>query len=384
MSRFAYPLHQQPARVTWGTGSTRTLAGTPWNERTLVFTTGQEAIVERLRTVLAKQGIDLEAARVIPKPPGEPTIDMIEAGARAFLDGPVTRIVGFGGGSVLDWCRLALARALGALDLLTGRIVNAEALGSRPELWLVPTTCATGAEAAGIAVYLDELGKKVPVISPTFVADHVVLDGQYLAGISPADLSGFLGDSLTHAVEGFVSIVPGTFAKEAALSAARLIVAHAGSAASPSRNERLMEAGFLGGVAAANCSVGVVHAFSHSVARLGVPHGYGNAIALDAGIAANADVPAMSELANRLGFGSVDRMRTALASVLADVWHPSFERLAEALATPEQRVAIIESMTHDVCLRSNPKRLDSPELDHFLEAVASRTSSVLSIGGNAS
>ncbi len=372
MARLAYPVHQQPARITWGTGSIRMLGEVAWDERTVVFTTGRRTVVERLEAALAKHGIDVGAARVLPKPSGEPTLQMIEAAATALSAAPVGRIIGFGGGSVLDWCRLALARATGALDLDAGRITNADRLASRPDLWLVPTTCATGAEAAGVAVYLDARGRKIPVVSPSFVADRVILDGQFLAGLAPAELGGFLGDALTHAVEAFVSIVPGTLAKEAAASAARLILEHGGAPAAPSRNERLMEAGFLGGVAASNCSVGVVHAFAHSVAKLGVPHGYANAIALDAGIAANAGIPAMQVLATRLGFDSVGDMRARFSGVLAEAAHPSRAVLAAALGNPTLRAAILDGMTLDVCLRSNPQRLEPAELSGFLDLVANR------------
>ena len=91
-----------------------------------------------------------------------------------------------------------------------------------------------------MAVYADG-PRKVPVVSPSFVADEVILDGQFLRGIDAEALAGFLGDTLTHAVEAFVSIVPGTLAKEAAVSAARLVLQHASEPAGPSRNERLME-----------------------------------------------------------------------------------------------------------------------------------------------
>ena len=46
----------------------------------------------------------------------------------------------------------------------------AEDGGTRPTIVLVPTTCASGAEGASVAVYSDG-GRKRPVVSPLFLAE---------------------------------------------------------------------------------------------------------------------------------------------------------------------------------------------------------------------
>jgi alcohol dehydrogenase class IV len=364
--KLTHPTHQQPARVTFGTGSIRVL-GDGFDGRTLVFLSGDPDVRAVVTAALARRGLALDGRQVLVKPAGEPTRAMIEMGA-AFLKGRrPRRLVGIGGGSVLDWCRLALAAARGALDLATGQIGDGRALESRPPLWLVPTTCATGAEAAGVAVYADG-GRKIPVLSPSFIADRVVLDGRFLATVPRARLAAFLGDTLTHAVEAFVSIVPGTLAKEAAVSAARLVLADRSSTPT-SRNERLMEAGYLAGLAASNCSVGVVHAFSHSVACYGIAHGFANAMALDAGIVTNGGAAAVSELVTRLGL-SVAGLRRAIGAVLAPAGEdPASERLADLLSSRDSRTDIIARMSSDVCMRTNPGSLTAIDLERFLDHV---------------
>ena len=76
---------------------------------------------------------------------------------------------------------------------------------------------------------------------------------------------------------------PAALAKEAAFAALRLILEHYANASDASHAQTLMEAGYLGGVAAANCSVGAIHAFAHTMAAYGMPHGYANALGLIAG-----------------------------------------------------------------------------------------------------
>lgn len=370
MIKFAFPVHRQPARVTFGTGSVRALASGLIDEHTAVFLTAEPAVREAVDRSLAKRGMQLAHARVLTKPAGEPTRAGIEAGAAWLAAQRATRIVGLGGGSVLDWCRLSWAAADGALDPASGRMADREP-AARPPLCLVPTTCATGAEAAGVAVYTSD-GRKVPVVSPAFVPDDVILDGQFLSGVPDARLAGFFGDAASHAVEAFASIVPGTLAKEAAVSALGLLLRHADTPSSPSRFERLMEAGYLGGLAAANCSVGVVHAFAHTVASFGVPHGFANAVALEAGITANADVPALSQLAGRVGLATVTDLARSVGTLVEAADDAAADALSRALENPGARADIATRMAADPCLRTNPKPLTSGDIAAMLDAVQGR------------
>jgi alcohol dehydrogenase class IV len=213
-------------------------------------------------------------------------------------------------------------------------------------------------------------GRKVPVVSPTFIADRVILDGQFLRLVSAASLACALCDALSHAVEAFVSIVPCTLAEEAAVAALRLILEHYAKASDASHAQALMEAGYLGGVAAAHCSVGAIHAFAHTMAAYGVPHGYANALGLSAGIYANQDTPAMQTLLQRCGAPTVE--------VLVD-WFKPIVRLALShaldpnprwlLQDPMTRQTISDRMALDVCMRSNPKMLDEEARRVFLDCV---------------
>ena len=111
-----------------------------------------------------------------------------------------------------------LARAAGLLGR-SGQIgPEASARIARPWMCLVPTTCASGAEGAAVAVFSDE-GRKVPVASRSLLADHVVLDARFLESLTPFQLAASLGDVASHALEAFLSIVPNSLAKEGAFSA---------------------------------------------------------------------------------------------------------------------------------------------------------------------
>ena len=282
------------------------------------------------------------------------------------------RIVAVGGGSVLDWGRLVWAYASGALETSSGKF-NAADADRAVSFCLVPTTCGTGAEAADVVVYSADDGSKRSVVCPMFMADQVVLDGRFLDGLPLVAMAGFVCDAISHAVESYLSVVPGTLAKMAAVQALGLLFDNFGESLGPSRQDRLMEGSFLGGVAAANCSVGIVHAFAHSVGQDAVPHGIANAAGLDSGMVYNAETRQMTELLAALGLVDVAALRDKIAAV-SDIAlqaardHDAFARLHDA----SYRSKVAERMAKDVTIRSNPRRPDDDELECFVSDIAVR------------
>ena len=154
------------------------------------------------------------------------------------------------------------------------------------------------------------------------------------------------------------------------MSSLQLVLRHFPSEPSTSRNDRLLEAGFLGGIAASNCSVGVVHAFAHSVAHLGIPHSVGNALGLVAGIRMNAETPAMQTLVDRLGMSRVEELIAQIASITSEAVgeYTSVPGVAQLRSTVVRR-DVVQRMLGDVCLRSNPQPLAEDAVEKYLTFV---------------
>lgn len=368
--RFRFPTFRQPPAVTHGRGSLRALAEEVPPTEAVFLVSGQEVVESALAEAYAKQGHDWTQARVWRKPAGEPTLDVVAAAAEWLCQTPVRRLVAVGGGSVLDGARLAWLWSAGELRFEEGHPRLAEPQSPRPELWLIPTTCATGAEGATVAV-LSHTGRKWPVVTPRLLADRVVLDAQFLEGQPPAQLATSLGDALSHAIESYLSLVPGSLPRQSAVAALDLILTHFPAAESPSRLERLLEAGYLAGLAASHLSVGVVHAFAHSLAGFGAGHAEANAWGLLAGLELNREVPRLADLARRVGLADVDELQGRVAAIVDVALTPQARtRLADALA--RGRAELPARMAADACLRTNPRPLEAQDLDAFLTAVERR------------
>ncbi|MFM8223833.1 MAG: iron-containing alcohol dehydrogenase, partial [Planctomycetaceae bacterium] len=276
-------------------------------------------------------------------------------------------LVAVGGGSVLDWARLCWARAAERLQESGGRLQVLP--GATPDLTLVPTTCATGAEAAGVAVLVRE-GVKVPVVSAAFVPRRVVLDARYLEGQSPGQLALWLCDALSHSIEGYASLIPAYPAREFAASALFGILSQWTEPAGVRCLDRVLEASYFAGLAASHCSVGVIHAFAHSLAHWGVSHALGNALGLLPGLTVNAHLAPLGELATRVGAGSVEGLRSRVAPIVTAALAASdLQPARQVLEDVGLRDQLRRAMAGDACLRTNGQPLDEAALERFLREV---------------
>ena len=366
--KIEYPSHLQAPTVRFGPGSLKILGEAPALGQTVFFLSSRSEVREAVDAALARGGHYLDPNQMIIKPDGEPTLDAVREAAAHFGNWDVDRFVAIGGGSVLDWARLAWVEAHG---LLVGETGQVKSIGgtSKPSVWLVPTTCGTGAEAAGVAVYTHE-GRKRAVVSQLLLADQVILDARLLESIPPLQFASFVCDALSHGIEGFVSIVPNPFAKEAAVSSLSMILENYGDRDKVAGKQRLLEASYLGGVAASNCSVGVIHAFAHAMAEFGVAHGLGNALGLMAGMRTNEDTVQMHRLVDRMKFTNSSELRELVRCIVSDATGTDVAlQVLELLRNSDTREQIAEAMLCDVAIRSNPKSVSKEIALQFLELV---------------
>ena len=123
-------------------------------------------------------------------------------------------------------------------------------------------------------------------------------------------------DSLTHALEAFVSKRANPFSDALAVSAMALIGQHIRTAYAEPRNAAAREAMMLGatqaGLAFSNASVALVHGMSRPIgAHFHVPHGLSNAMLLPA-ITGSRSVPPRLAMPRRRVASALPRTATAM------------------------------------------------------------------------
>ncbi|MBV8915809.1 MAG: iron-containing alcohol dehydrogenase [Acetobacteraceae bacterium] len=264
----------------------------------------------------------------------EPTDTVVEAGAARLQGRGYDCLIGFGGGSPIDTAKamaiLAHGRTTGAGQLMRDFKVPVAADAAGLPVIAVPTTAGTGSEATRFTVITDtERAEKMLIAGMGALPLAAVVDYELTFTVPKRTTADTGVDSLTHALEAFVSRRANPYSDTQARAAMVLIGANLRVAYAEPGNARAREAMMLGamqaGIAFCNSSVALVHGMSRPIgAHFHVPHGLSNAMLL----------PAVT----RFGLEAAEA-RYAQAARLIGFARPgdpdavAAERLAEGLAT---------------------------------------------------
>jgi alcohol dehydrogenase class IV len=283
---------------------------------------------------LSKQGladrlVDLlklgDAVRIFSGAVPDPTSGSIDAGLAYMQEHDHDCVIGLGGGSSID-----TAKAVAVLAVHGGpmRKYKTPFLQNAPGLPIVaiPTTAGTGSETTRFTVVTDDpSGEKMLCTGVGYVPTAAIVDYE-LTLEKPKRLTGDTGvDSLTHAIEAYVSRRANPFADGFALTAMEAIwkslpVAYVEPSNRAAR-ERMMLAATQAGIAFSNSSVALVHGMSRPIgAHFHVPHGMSNAMLLPA--ITTFSVPGnerrYADCARIMGIAKSDASDEAAAAALVD------------------------------------------------------------------
>ena len=287
----------------------------------------RSGLVRRCLDPLEAAGI---TAAVFSDTVPEPTDTVIDAGAALLQAGLYDCLIGFGGGSPIDTAKamsiLAHGRASGAGSHMRDFKVPAQADAAGLPVIAVPTTAGTGSEATRFTVITDtERGEKMLIAGMAALPLAAVVDYE-LTFTVPKRITADTGvDSLTHALEAYVSRRANPYSNTQALAAMALIGANLRTAYAEPDNAPAREAMMLGamqaGIAFCNSSVALVHGMSRPIgAAFHVPHGLSNAMLLPAvtRFGLEAAEGRYAEASRRIGFASPGDPDAVAAEKLAD------------------------------------------------------------------
>ncbi len=215
----------------------------------------------------------------------DPTDTVVEAGAAVVKAGVFDCLVALGGGSPID-----TAKAISVLAANGGKMRDYKVPNEIPKLGLpviaIPTTAGTGSEVTRFTVITDtERDEKMLIMGLACCPAAAIVDYELTLSM-PWRLTADTGiDSLTHAIEAYVSKRASPFTDGVAKSAMALIARNIRTACHEPGNAKAREAMMLGatqaGMAFSNSSVCLVHGMSRPIgAFFHVPHGLSNAMLL--------------------------------------------------------------------------------------------------------
>ena len=219
----------------------------------------------------------------------DPTDAVVEAGVAMLREGDYDCLIGFGGGSPMDTAKaMAILAAAPAGAKMREFKVPAQANRAALPVIGVPTTAGTGSEATRFTVITDtEHDEKMLIAGLGAMPIAAVVDYELTLTL-PARITADSGiDSLTHALEAFISRRANPESDACALRAMQLIAPSLRTVYREPQNETaraaMMKGATLAGLAFSNSSVALVHGMSRPIgAHFHVPHGLSNAMLLPA------------------------------------------------------------------------------------------------------
>ena len=303
---------------------------------------------ERLRKLIEDAGV---RAEIFHDTVADPTAAVVDEGVRVFRAGKHDGLVSLGGGSPID-----TAKAIGMLAANGGKVRDYKVPHPiqlpGPLHVAIPTTAGTGSEVTRFTVVTDsESGEKMLIAGGVLVPSAALVDYELTLSM-PARLTADTGtDSLTHAIEAYVSRKANAFSDALALAAMRVIwkvlpvcVQEPGNR--PAR-EAMMLAATQAGLAFSNASVALVHGMSRPLgAHFHVAHGLSNAMLLPAvtEFSVGAATERYAECARAMGIAAAEDDSEKAAHLLVEAL---YRRNAELEVPTPKRYGIVEQRYFD-------------------------------------
>lgn len=255
---------------------------------------------------------------------GEPSDEMFEAMYEdiAALK-PHERIIGIGGGTVLDISKLFALRYNHPVDALYDRKLPVE---KNKELILIPTTCGTGSEVTNISILAFKArNTKMGLAADELYADKAVLIPEFLKNLPYRFFATSSIDAFIHAVESSLSPKATPYTELYGYKAMEMIlkgylkIAAEGEQARLGMLKEFLIASNFAGLAFGTAGCGPVHALSYPLSgTFHVAHGEAN-YAIFSGVMNKYQKAAKLECLNRL--------QAHIAGILGCKKEQAFEKL---------------------------------------------------------
>ena len=245
----------------------------------------------------------------------DPTLGQTIEIARQMAEFKPDTVIALGGGSSLDAAKIAryiyeysLDQPAGFMDdyakvselflLLQQKFVDIRKRivkfhhATETKLFAIPTTSGTGSEVTPFAVITDDKTHvKYPLADYELTPQVAIVDPEFVMTVPKRTvaLSGI--DTLSHALEAYVSVMSSEFTRPWALEAIKLVFENLvdsynfdpknPTAAGEKARENMHYAATLGGMAFANAFLGINHSLAHKTGgEFGLPHGLCISIAM--------------------------------------------------------------------------------------------------------
>lgn len=335
-------------------------------------------MVDEIKGLVEKAGLSVGVfSDVVPEPPAE----SLEVCVRMAREGHFDLVVGLGGGSSMD-----AAKIIAVLAVHPGKVEDLFAPDSVPGRGLptimMPTTAGTGSEATVNSILTDTKNHvKRGIVSRYLMPDVAVVDPLLTLSCPPKVSAASGMDTLTHAIESYVSVKATPHTRLYALEGVRLCARHLRTAVLNGANvegrEGMARASLYSGISISNAGTAAVHALAYPIgAEFHTPHGVANALLLPYVMEFNylGDLDLFIDIAEAMGepLDGLSRRQKAQAAVNAvrqlsiDIGIP--QHLSEVHITQESLAPMADAAFGiRRLLDNNPRSMTREDVYHIYQ-----------------
>ena len=290
----------------------------------------------------------------------------IDQGVQQYHQKQCDVILALGGGSAIDTAKglAVLATNYGTIKEFVGCNLIDHPI---PPLICVPTTAGTGADVSQFAVVLDSCTKiKMCILSRAIMPDISVIDPNLLQTKSTELIAATGMDTLTHAIEAYVSSLSWPMTDPHAIHAIELVSEHLVNATQTkdmAALEGMAVACLEAGIAFSNAILGAVHALAHPLGGLyDLHHGLVNSVMLPVVVRWNIDHTheKFARMARALGvetrgMSNVDAVAHIPGKIEDLIDQLGLPRHLSQLGVSPDDIPLMARMAQaDICMLTNP------------------------------
>lgn len=335
-------------------------------------------ITDRVVKLLKDNSVDVVLYNNISP---NPTVKMVDEGARIAREQNCDLVVGLGGGSVLD-----AAKGIAVVASHGGSVWNYIGEGKVTEKTLpiigIPTTAGTGSEVTPYSVFTNEkIHRKDAINSPHTFPKIAIVDPLLMRSMSPELTTDTGFDALAHAIESYLSTNVNPFSDMLATEAITLInnslVKAIENGDDLAARANMALASSLAGMAIAQAGVVAGHGFGMSIGGLlGTSHGRTVGVLLPHIISHNLPQASdrIAQLAgcfniSRTGDTMEDAQRVidAITKMMAQANFPSSLKAIGVDTEDIKRIA--EDCMDRADMRNNPRKYNLRDAREFLSSI---------------
>lgn len=320
-----------------------------------------------------KRLINCDSLHVIKKDSGEPTIKIISTLLEELENFGPDYILALGGGSVIDSSKIAwILYENPTLDLGSAiRPFSIPPLRGKSQFAAIPTTIGSGSEVSSAAVFMDlETGSKKSIVSHDLLPDLVILDPELVNELPKNILKTSIADSLSHAVEGYVSNISHpmmeVFSEKSCEITSTFLDKFNQKDWDLEMLSSLQLSSMLSGIVQNHCVVGLSHAIAHQLGQYNISHGLANALLMPHVIEFNSMDKQIKfqyqKLCDRSGINSIEKLIEIFEVLTAD-----HKKLPSIKKLNFQKIAELALL--DPAARTNPIKFTKPDVIKILHRI---------------